>query len=512
MKTPAADPRRGGRPSGIILLLLAGVTIAVFWRVCQLDFLNDWDDGEHISLNRDLNPVTLGSLAQYWVRPQVNLYIPVTFSVWAAVAGVARTGAPDDAGVTLNPWLFHGANLVMHVAVVMVVFHLLRRFVAWEWAACLGALLFAVHPMQVEPVAWASGMKDLLSGLMSFACLLLYVRTAQGPTPGGAGKRWAGYAGSAALFMLAMLAKPSAAAIPLVAAAIDRLLLRGPWRRVLPMMFAGLALALPVLWVTRGAQPAGALQFVAPLWCRPLVAADAVAFYVGKLLLPVHLLPDYGRSPWWLMHSFQVRWTWAVSALLAAAAWLARRRTPRLSAAFAIFVLAMAPVLGLVPFLYQATSTVADRYAYLAMLGPALALAAVIDRWGSRATVAGAATILAALAIRSYFQVPVWQDEQTLFKHELSLVPYSLVGNTVLGTIAARQGMTTQAVDHALAAAHSVPDSPRKFLEVGRLLASRGRRDEAIDAYRQALRLDPANTQATDALAALNQPASGALH
>jgi cytochrome c-type biogenesis protein CcmH/NrfG len=142
------------------------------------------------------------------------------------------------------------------------------------------------------------------------------------------------------------------------------------------------------------------------------------------------------------------------------------------------------------------------------MLGPALALAAVLERWSSKAVFAGAATILAALAVRSYVQVPYWQDEQTLFQHELAIDPYSLAGNTVLGTIAGRQGMTALAIDHALAAAHSVPDSLQKFLDVGRGLAARGRRDEAIDAYRQVLRLDPANAEASRALAALQSPAT----
>src|SRR5688572_7981596 len=159
-------------------LLIAVITFLTFARVVTYEFL-DWDDFDNIVRNPDLNPPTPRSVAAYWAKPHMSLYIPVTYTVWGAVAAVSGLGEPDALGVRLNPMQFHAVNVLIHVVAAVLAFDVLRLLVSHDLPALLGALLFALHPVQVEPVAWVSGTKDVLSGALALAAIGQYVRYAR---------------------------------------------------------------------------------------------------------------------------------------------------------------------------------------------------------------------------------------------------------------------------------------------------------------------------------------------
>src|SRR4051812_9610397 len=169
-----ATPTSTSRPIDWAPLLVAGITFLVFAPLCTSEF-TWWDDWATIHQNPWLNPPTLATLKHYWSSIAYGLYVPVTYTVWAALAWVARLREPGEQNIQLNPWVFHSANVLVHVASAVFVFLLLRRLVKKEWAAALGALLFALHPVQVETVGWASGMKDLLAGCFGMIALWRYV-------------------------------------------------------------------------------------------------------------------------------------------------------------------------------------------------------------------------------------------------------------------------------------------------------------------------------------------------
>ena len=169
------------RPLRIALILVLA-TLSVFSPVLGMEFLT-WDDDINVYQNPLLNPPAPAGLAHFWTGPHQNLYVPLTYTVWMGLAWFSRL--PDGG---LHPGLFHGANLTLHVAAVLVVFALLRLLVREDWAAGAGALLFAVHPVQVEPVAWVTGLKDVLGGLLLLTAVWLYLRAnAQGMGDGGWG-------------------------------------------------------------------------------------------------------------------------------------------------------------------------------------------------------------------------------------------------------------------------------------------------------------------------------------
>src|SRR5262249_38527157 len=140
-----------------------------------------------------------------------------------------------------------------------------------------------------------------------------------------------------------------------------------------------------IFLVARIVQPSESQVAALPLWARPFIAGDALAFYLYKLFVPMRLAMDYGRRPGVVLARGWIYAAWLGPWIICLGALRCRRRAPWLLAGFGIFVTALLPVLGLIPFNFQAYSTVANRYAYVAMLGPALALGGSLARTRHRA-------------------------------------------------------------------------------------------------------------------------------
>src|SRR5688500_6856894 len=193
MPDPLTAPSRtpGGRPRAAALIVVLP-TVAFLGVVCTFGFTNAEDQGL-ITENPNLNPPTLRGLWNHWREPHLFVYIPATYTAWWLVAQIARTSTPDETGATLNPWLFHALNLSLHATSAVLVLGLLRRLIGRDGPAIVGALVFALHPIQVEPAAWTTGTKDVQCGAWSFAALLLYLRCAQQPpaasSPAASGRR-----------------------------------------------------------------------------------------------------------------------------------------------------------------------------------------------------------------------------------------------------------------------------------------------------------------------------------
>src|SRR4051812_36290366 len=153
--------RASDKYRSILLLLLV---LASMGRICTNEFAG-WDNPSNISRNPDFDPPTLKGIAGYWLKPTQGMYIPLPYTIWGLLAYVARVEQPDLSGSRINPWVYHSANLAVHALTSLLVLATLRRMGLRAWAAWMGAAVFAVHPLQVETVAWASGLRDLLCTL-----------------------------------------------------------------------------------------------------------------------------------------------------------------------------------------------------------------------------------------------------------------------------------------------------------------------------------------------------------
>src|SRR5215471_10622454 len=180
-----------------VATLLALVTLTVFWQVQGHAFVL-WDDGLHVYENPYLQALTFDNILALWRAPYAELYIPLTWTLWALTAAVSRrVTASPTAGPALDPQFFHTLNLLGHLLSVLVVWRIVRLLLdrtvprpatsplltSVEWAAGGGALLFALHPIQVEAVAWVTGFKDVLCGFLSCVAVWLYLRYACGEGP-----------------------------------------------------------------------------------------------------------------------------------------------------------------------------------------------------------------------------------------------------------------------------------------------------------------------------------------
>ncbi len=442
------------RSRPLLACLVFAITFLTFARLTNCNF-TFWDDDKTIRQNHWLNPPTWGTLSYYWTTASesdtMGLYVPVTYTVWSALAKMARLDHPDSEGLMLNPVVFHMANVLLHGMTAVMVFWLLmsvfeRRTKLPAEAetqagrdvlpAFFGALVFALHPVQVETVGWVSGTKDLLCGLLSVIALLMYVRS----------RYWMGML----FFVLAMLSKPTAVVLPLMAGVIGVLLLDRPLRRTVIVLIPWGLLMIPCMVLTREVQPAAWASSV-PVWARPAVAADAVAFYLVKLVWPAHLCIDYGRNTAAIVEHHLIYWTWILPVGIAGLiGW--RYRSRIVIAGGLLFLLPLIPVLGFVPFEFELISTTADHYLYLPMLGIAVVVMWILIRVESRRSKWVCAAILLVMGTRSILQEPVWHDSRSLFLHALWINPRSIVSFDGLGFVTGRdarrlsdQGLVEQA-------------------------------------------------------------------
>jgi protein O-mannosyl-transferase len=565
------------------LLLLA--MVVVYGRVCGYGFLT-WDDPQHVLENPRVNPPGLQGLVQAWREPYWGLYIPLSYTLMAAEAAVAGRAAADGSGYVLNPAVFHVVNLTLHIVCVWLVFLILARLLALctyhpprdvnkdhhaerdeyiktrrLYAACAGALLFGLHPLQVETVAWISEVRGLLCGVLVLLAVWEYLNYAEAAA--------LHYTFATAAFLLALLSKPAAIALPLLLAVLEIGILRRNWRQWLAALVPWCAIAAVFVLVTKRLQPDSFLPSVPPLWARPLVAADSIMFYLGRLIAPFWLGPDYGRTQQWVMSqgwphlvwpsvaifltlgiltffAFRIsrpalgatgsasvcgpKGTGKASGTLAPSALLPPSRV--LLTAFGLFIAWLVPVLGLVPFDFQRVSSVADRYVYLAMIGPALALAWLVNRFWSRAAgdcpdfrvptgrrreamvgggtkmglspwhartgraAAGvAASALAACAALSFVQTSYWRDSRTLFTHGLEVNPHSVVAPWHLGLLCAEEGKYDEAAAFFRRDLAEHPGFVEIHLELARALVDLHKPNEALQVLRDAEKFDSADVQ-----------------
>jgi protein O-mannosyl-transferase len=467
---------------GVAIFCLAAIPWIVFARACTSQFVA-WDDPDMVWQNDGLFPPTIAKVGVFWREPCIGLYTPVPYTAWSAIAAMERHNPPDMQHGALP---FHLLNLLLHTAGGILVFLILRELTRHFWAAWIGAVVFLVHPLQVEPVTWVSGMNNVMCGVFSLGALWRYVLYAK------TGSKQH-LINATVFYAAALLSKPIGVVVPVMAGMIDLWMLRRPMKTVVKPIALWAALAVPIAIVARSVQPSYQL-FRPPVWDRLIVAVDAVGFYLVKLLLPIHLTIDYERTPQWLMNHLAMAIPGYV-VLLGAIILVWNKVWARV--ALVIMVVGLLPVLGLTIFDFQAYSTVADRYMYLPMLGVALGVAVVMDRAKGRAAWIVAGVVLSLLAARSFDQTGIWHDTESLAAQQLAYNPDSSTGHKILAHSLSQELHDQQAETEYRAAIAAILREGRigdgaVWYNYGNLLMRQHRYAEAIENYRLALpRMSP---------------------
>ena len=526
--------------AGIVILAV----LLVFGQAALFGFVG-LDDTNHILENPHFaSPLSWRALFEFWRAPYFGLYIPLVYSVWGVLVG-----AMQALGGAISPAPFHVLNIACHMLNSLLVLRLLQLVGCRVPAALLGALFFALHPLQVEAVVWVSGFKDLFCAfwVLAAACLWLSQPVDPRDQQTGYGIR----AAAACCFLLALLAKPGAVVAPFLImawVAARARCLRVTRQGAMIAVFAALLAAVVALQTSELQQAAQATKG-APLWARPLLAADALGFWLGKLCWPWPLCFDYGRTPGAALTD---PWLWLKTALPVALIFgalmlLRRRRLAVPAAALALFLLGCAGNLGIIAFGFQNISTVADRYVYLSLSGAALAVAWAAESLPRRAAIVAGLLLVLAAGVASVFQGVRWRSAEELFRYTLERNPASFTaagglayalhvrgdiaaalplyeraialqprfadGHTNLATALLQQGHAQAAIDHFEQALAIMPDDGVTLNNLGLALQRTGRRDAARKSYEAAMRITHSPLAAHNLgslLEEMNEP-SGAL-
>lgn len=482
--TPNLELQAERRPTrlvqGIVATLLALAVIATFGGARACDFT--LADDPHYVL---LNPWVRGGLSWDGVR-------------WAFTSGHAANWHPltwlshmlDVEWFGLEPAGHHTTSVVLHAASAVLCLFALERLTRRFWPSAAVALLFALHPLRVESVAWVSERKDVLCACFFFAILLAHARYVERPSR-------ARFAGVAALLALGLLAKPMLVTVPFLLLVLEGWPLGRArelgWRRLalekLPL-FALVALSSVVTFLVQS--KGGAVQSVeaVPVSVRLLHAASAALTYLRQILWPADLCVYYPYPRASQAVPFAIAF-----AILGALTWLVLRERARrayLLAGWLWFLGMLVPVIGIVQVGSQAH---ADRYTYLPSVGVTLALVwLAADGLRSAPRWCGAALTLAVatpLAVQSHALVRTWKDSSTLFERALAVGEESALVRQSLGRVLAERGELDGAIVHLRRAIELQPDFAAAHGGLGAALLSRGELEAALTHLERAIELDP---------------------
>lgn len=476
----------------IILLGLTLVTGGAFWRVTTGEFLYA-DDNTHVYLNPRVISDSFSDILSFWEKPYNGMYIPLTYTVWSLQAKVPRLFS--DACAKPDARIFHSINLLIHIIVVWLVFWILFLITKNDIAAFCGALLFAIHPVQVESVAWVSEMKGLLGGVFSFASILfylLYLQTAQNDAPSRQRRVYALAAIFA--FLLALVSKPSTIVTPLIAFVIATGIYRRSIGQTVKELLPWLAMTILIIYYTSSMQPNENIDFIPSVAARFLIAGDNVSFYVYKLFFPVGLTLGYGRYPEYVLSQ---PWIWVTGSLpyivilvLLIAGKRSTFQRKRLIVPIAVFIIGLIPVLGFKPFYYQGFSGQADRYLYIALFGPALALAYFLTKkrnifvWGMVGL-----TLLILMGM-TYQQTRYWLNNRLFLEHLHAINPRTTAYYTLLIQKAFEEKDFYQAAVYCEQNLKIQNSSGMRCL-LGWIFMSQGNYMDAISEYTEAIHINP---------------------
>ena len=466
-----------------------------------------WDDDLLLTNNQLIK--SPDGLYRFWCSTEAKDYWPATNTTFWIEWRLWE----------MNPAGYHVSNLILHIVEALLIWIILRKLSIP--GAFLAAIIFVVHPVNVESVAWIAQRKNTMAMLFFLLSILCYLNdfktsrrvkahssrhtpcadTAHGVC-GLLMERW--YWLSLAAFILAMLSKGSVAILPVLLLGIIwwlRPLTRWDFVRTIPFFLVAMVLSGVNVWFqTHGT---GEVIRIASFAQRLLGAGGAVWFYLYEALLPVDLAPIY---PQWNIQAGNLLWWLPLLAAIVVTLVLWRYRKGRgrpLVLAWGIFCVALAPVMGFTDVLFMRYSLVADRYQHIAIISVIALVAAGWSRWHQQVRYGEhwkakivAAVAIVALAFLSWQQNGHYSDEISLYQATLEKTPNSWIAHYTLGFALVRTHEFQEAKDQFETALRLNPEFPEAHNNLGAMLAKTGLTPEAIEHFQQAIHLRPSYVEA----------------
>jgi len=496
--------RESRREFYLICALIILATVAVYWQVGGFKFISNCDDNIYVQDNqwvRGLQPdairwaFTSGSKVGATWMPMVWMSYMIDGDICASL----NSGSTEP-----DPRVYHTTNLLLHIACALLLFAILSRMTGWRWGAAFVAMLFAVHPLHVESVAWIAERKDVLSTFFWMLTMLAYLRYIELP-----GRLR--YALVLIAFIFGLMSKPMLVSLPLIFIFLDFWPLRrmsqsriaGLIIEKIPLLILSAAASVVALITQRSAEALTPLS-IYPLGIRLANASVSSIVYIRQMIWPSGLafyVPHPGESlPVWQVGASAV----LLIALTAGATYAAKRK-PYITVGWFWYLITLLPVIGIVQIGRQAY---ADRYTYIPLTG-----LFIILTWGisdlsrrvsaSRVLPGLACIMILTLIFCAHRQAGYWKDSTTIYQRNVDLIPINPIAHANLGfafwdkhdkPAAIRHFRTALEQDSTLVGAH---------IGLGYAFEDKGNFDAAIEQYTQAVRLEPKSAQAHNNLGVL---------
>ena len=504
------------------------ITFIVYLSTLQNEFIT-WDDESYIVANRNIRSFDM----TFFKWAFTDFY---SFN-WHPFTWISH--ALDYAVWGLNPSGHHLTNNILHaVNTFLVVFLIIKlletareravqaglsKFLTERTiliAAGVTGLLFVLHPLHVESVAWVSERKDLLCGLFFLLSIIPYLRYEQSVVGQTAPRNSLiifsnkFYLLTLAFFILALLSKPMAVTLPVVLLILDWYpLKRVPslkaFRCMLTEKLPFIALSLASSIVTVFAERKAMYAVDVSLATRLLVAVKSLIYYLWKMIWPLNLVPlyPYPNSYEVSLLSFEYLSVLALVIVITIACIVIAKKQKVWLTAWGYYVVTLIPVIGIV---HVGSQSMADRYTYLPSLGPFL-IFGLGTAWIYNKVYAGAKTrltiqflgvimaiiILAVVSFLTIKQIGIWRDSFVFWNYVIEKQPSkSTIPYINLGAAYIKKGLLDQAIEQDLIAVKLNPDSPEYQRILGETYAMKGSLDQAIQRYQIAIRLAPKDSLA----------------
>jgi tetratricopeptide (TPR) repeat protein len=458
-------------------LLIAVCVLITFGRTVEFDFVNYDDD---VFVYR--NPLVANGLSGSAVMDVLTRFDRVYYYPFTLISLMT-----DASLYGLNPFGFHLTNVLLHLVTAVLLLLALRSLTGSIWRSTLVVLLFALHPLRVESVAWITERKDVLSGVFFMLGLWAYSGYARHPFS------WRRYLAVVLCFAAGLMSKPMLVTFPFVLLLLDwwpleRLSdLKACLLEKVPLFL--LAVLFSVVTLNSSApNDAAAPEGISLLWRTGNALVSYVA-YIRQMIVPGGLMVPYPAED---VTAWGAGLSLAVLAVCSVAVYILRRKSPYLLTGWLWYLGMLVPVTGIVRILGGVR---ADRFTYFPHIGLCIGVVwLAAERGRSRPvrialSLAGAVAV-AGLMVCSRAQCEVWRDSEALWTHSLSVCPDNPVAHGNLGSALFITGDTDRAIVHFQRAIALGIERAEVFNNLGVALAGLGRYQEAIEQYRKALALD----------------------
>ncbi|RJP75752.1 MAG: tetratricopeptide repeat protein [Desulfobacteraceae bacterium] len=480
-----------------VFLLLTFLIFSIYYQTITYDFIS-YDDEMYITSNPHvLSGLNMKNMAWAFTTSWASNWHPVT---WIShMADVQVFG--------MNSGAHHFVNMMFHIMNSLLIFFLFRKMTSDYWQSCFIAVLFAVHPLHVESVAWVSERKDVLSTFWGLLTLWNYIRYVDHP---GVYR----YGLMVLFFSLGLMAKPMLVTLPFVFILLDywplkrfyttsslekgeekKILIIMPffrlWLEKFPLMIIAAGSCMITIWAQQQGGAVGTAE-VFPVWDRVVNALTAYIFYIEKMVWPFGLAVIYPYPSSFPVYEFvRVGFLFAVISILA---FSAVKRFPYIIVGWLWYIGTLVPVIGLIQV---GSQSMADRYTYIPLIGLFIIISWGIPdltaRWIHKKKIitASALIICVCMAASAHTQTRYWKNSIRLFQHALEVTSGNWIAYNNIGYALSIQGLADQAIGYFQEALRINPEYHDARFNLGVALVSRKRFPEAIHQFYKVLKNRP---------------------